>query len=360
MGISELVVFLVAPFVFMQDIALLPKDGFMPLLGLTALSFLGCIISSLANHTQFLLVAKGLMANYGLFAAVVVMHRLLRNNLLGCRWFLLGVAISFVLATFVFQGATELAQYASQGSSATEGIMSGPLFWSARIGGFWVLPYKGWYMATPQAWNIAAPIIWGGISAVISGGSGRSMALNLIAASAIIFWCGKSVRRIQKCSKSMGLAFGCALVGLFILTTVYKHTASTGLLGEKARIKYERQVKDAKSPLQVLMAGRSEFFVGFSACLEKPLIGYGPWPLDTTGIYENWITKYGNDEDIRAYEDYKLYQARQGLIRYSLIPSHSVIIAFWLWYGISGLIMWLYVNWQLVEYMKKYMDAIPQ
>lgn len=362
MGISELVVFMVAPIVFLQDFKVLQRDGFMPLLNLVILSFAGCAISCVYNHTPFAFSIKGLMANYGLFAAIVVCHRLVRQNPDGCKWYLLGVAISFVLSTFIFQGATELAQYGqgAVGKKAVDGIMSGPLFWSARIGGFWVLPYKGWYMATPQAWNVAAPLIWGIVSAVISQGSGRSMAISMIGASFIILCCGKSRREIRKVSKHIGWFVVVSIIFAFIISVVYKETATRGMLGEKAQRKYEAQVKGANTPLKIIMAGRSEFFVGIFACCKNPFFGYGPWPMDKDGIYEDWINKYGNYEDAERFYQYQEYYKRNfGNSRVSLIPAHSVIISFWLSYGIMGLLLWIYILYRIWNYLRNDIDSIP-
>ena len=69
-AISELVIFMVAPFVFINDLPCLKRDGFMPLVWLLFLTICGCVLASILNHTAFPSLARGLAALYGLFIAV--------------------------------------------------------------------------------------------------------------------------------------------------------------------------------------------------------------------------------------------------------------------------------------------------
>ena len=360
-GISELFVFALAPFIFLQDYGTLKRDGFLPLVYLILLSLIGCVISCAVNGTAFAYESRGLMANYGFFACVIVFHRLLRNNLTGVRWFLLGVAISFVISTFVFHGATELAQYGGNDvKHATTGIVSSPLFWATRLGSFWVLPYSGWYMTTPQVWNYLSPAIWGVVFLFFSQGSGRSGALTMFAASVVLLACGKSQQRIRRVSRNIGIYLLIGIPFLFAFTTLYRNFARSGILGANAQVKYERQVKGKRSPLQILMAGRGEFFVGLTACLNRPLVGYGPWAIDKDGIYEEWLNKYGDQEDLENYYKYLEYVRKSsGISQYHLIPAHSVIISFWLSYGIMGFVLWVYILYRIWYYLRHDMDAVP-
>lgn len=362
-GISELIVFLIAPYLFMKNYAILRREGFLTLLLLVLLSLAGCIISCQINTTPFKDAIRGVMANYGLFAAIVVFHSLLRKNVLGIKWFLLGVAISLVISTFVFQSGSELYMYGEgrAGAAAAEGIINSPLFWTARIGSFWILPCSGWYMSTPQFWNWFSMGAWGVVAILISQGSGRSAALTMLASAILIFLCGKSKSKIYRVSRQTGRLLLIGLVFLYLFNTFYKITASNGLLGEKAQEKYEKQVRGAKSPLAVLMSGRSEFFVGVYACLRKPIFGYGPWPWDKEHLYEDWLNKYGTEEATEEYYKYLYDSIKRGWgERLHMIPSHSVIIQFWLWYGIAGLVLWIYVLYKFWRYLRYDMYAVPQ
>ena len=50
--------------------------------------------------------------------------------------------------------------------------------------------------------------------------------------------------------------------------------------------------------------------------------------------------------------------ARSGGVHF--IPAHSHIVGFWLWYGIAGLILWIYVLYIIGEFFRKYIDVLPQ
>ena len=67
-GISELVVFVLAPWVFLIDYKVLKYDGFMPAIWLALLMCLGCVVASIANYTPFLLFLKGLATPYTIFS----------------------------------------------------------------------------------------------------------------------------------------------------------------------------------------------------------------------------------------------------------------------------------------------------
>lgn len=44
--------------------------------------------------------------------------------------------------------------------------------------------------------------------------------------------------------------------------------------------------KNPYNPLELLMAGRSEVWVGWQAFMDKFWLGHGAWPYDTTGHYQ--------------------------------------------------------------------------
>ena len=43
-----------------------------------------------------------------------------------------------------------------------------------------------------------------------------------------------------------------------------------------------------------------------------------------------------------------------------MIGCHSYITEFWLWYGIWGLVFWLYIIYVLLRYLKQDVAAVPQ
>ena len=43
-----------------------------------------------------------------------------------------------------------------------------------------------------------------------------------------------------------------------------------------------------------------------------------------------------------------------------MIPAHAYITEFWLWYGVFGLLFWLYVIFVLARYLWQDCWAVPQ
>ena len=364
-GISELIVYVLAPLVFMQDYHMLKHDKFMPAILLAMSAMLGCVIACWHNSTPLPAALRGFATAYSVFAVPVVLHSLLRNNIMGFRWMLLGIAFSGIITIFGFYNSTELAKNAGVASDTMSDLMGGEVFWLSHFGAWPVLPVQGWYLATPTPYAIIAPLIITGYTLIVSA-SGRSAIMTALLSSALIFIGGKSRRRLAMMQRNIVfiLIFGIVLLG--IVASFYKYAGRVGLLNEKAQQKYEYQMKRAVAekgfhPLKMLMAGRVEFFVGLYECIKSPIVGYGPWALDTEGIYEDFLRKYGSPED---YDNYAREQAYLSKVfqtrRYGLISGHSQILQFWLAYGILGLPYWLYAVYLVCQFFKRYLSFLPQ
>ena len=102
-GISELVVFLVAPWIFIQDYRVLKLDGFMPAIMLSILMCAGCVVASIMNHTSVPNFLRGFAAPYTIFSVLVVGHHLVRKSPGGHKWFALGMAMTVTINIFIFQ-----------------------------------------------------------------------------------------------------------------------------------------------------------------------------------------------------------------------------------------------------------------
>jgi len=177
-GISEVIICLVAPFIFFADYHLLKRDGFLKLTWLSIFVMVGCVVSCIANSTPFAAAIRGFATTYVMFSAIVVGHRLIRRCPMGIKWFYLGAAISVVVNIFVFQTATELSIYGGgeTGIDAAEGIMSSPIFWISRLQAWIFLPIRGWYLQTSVLYSFLTPIIFA-VYAALTSVSGRSAAI---------------------------------------------------------------------------------------------------------------------------------------------------------------------------------------
>ena len=362
-GISELLVYVLAPFVFMRDYQKLKHDKFMPILFLAMSAMVGCVIACWHNSTPIPAALRGFATAYSVFAIPVVLHGLLRNNIMGFRWMLLGMAISGIITIFAFYNSAELAKSTGMAADTTSDLRSGELFWLSHFGAWPILPVQGWYLATPMPYAIIAPLIMTGYTIFVSA-SGRSAILTALLASVLILLGGKNRKRLRQLQKNIVYVGILCVVVLGAMASLYKYAGKAGLLNKQAQQKYENQMKiktKGFSPLKMIMAGRLEFFVGLYECLQSPIIGYGPWAIDTEGIYEEFLRKYGDPEDYDDYTKYQHYLARAYYTRsYVLIGGHSHILQFWLSYGILGLPYWLYVIYLIIQFFRRYLSVCPQ
>ena len=364
-AIAELIIFLIAPLVFLHDYYVLKHNKFMPILFWAISAMVGCVIASWYNDTPFPAALRGFATAYSVFAIPVVLHNLLRNNIMGYRWMLLGMAISGVITIFGFYNAAELAKNTGMASDTMSDLVGGEIFALVHFGAWPVLPVQGWYLATPTPYAIIAPLILTGYTIIVSA-SGRSAILMALMASVLIFLGGKTRRKLAEVQKNIIYITFICIVALGLVASLYKYAGKAGLLNKKAQQKYEHQMKNVSqakgfAPLRMLMAGRLEFFVGLYECLQSPVIGYGPWAIDKDGTYEEFLRKYGDAEDYDNYVKRQVYLATTYRVRsYALIGGHSHILQFWLAYGLLGLPYWLYVIYLIFQFWRRYVSFLPQ
>ena len=360
-GISEAFVFLSAPWFFLKDFRTLCYDGFMAALWLVIATLISCLISAQVNHIEFVRLFRGFSTAYSLFAWIVVLHRLLRNNLNGLKWLLLGLALSMTINIFAFQtGQGADGSVNGVYGDATEITTSSAIFWISRIGQWGPLPIKGWYLQTPFAYSCLFPLFMIAFS-MLTTESGRSAAISALGSVVLIFMGRKSVRSMKRISRNIILLAGVGVVTIFVFKEAYRYGAMNGYLGEKAQRKYEAQTKGKKGVLALLMGGRAEAFIGLIACLDNPLFGCGSWALDYNHYSEEFLMKYGDDEDYAKFLEERVRMAQSGRSEVvSIIPAHSHVVSFWLWYGLPGLLFWLYVLYLMCQCIARYLHVIPQ
>lgn len=357
LSITEAIVLAFAPYLYLRHYRELKRDGLSVFLGLAACVFMGCIVACICNHTRFLFAIRGLSVTAIIPCSIIFGHWLIRRCPDGFKWFLVGGFFSAVLCTFVFQRSVEVAMY-GHGETNVDAIMSGPLYWIERLGSAVTLPTKGWFLRTPIMLDVPA-LLFMSVFALLTSSSGRSAALGALGGVAILLIGGKRQRSMRRFSRYFGIIILCALGSVFALNRGYRFAALNGWMGEGARLKYESQSKGSKSILKLLLGGRGEAFVGLLACRDKPIIGWGPWAEDTHGYWAEFISKYGTEEDVENMQRIIAYEARIGGGGFRLIQGHSHITMFWLWYGIFGLVFWLYVIFVLIRYLKSDAWVVP-
>ena len=356
-GISELVIFMLAPFVFLSTYNTLRVEGFLTIVWLSLLACLGCLVGSWLAGTHPLSMMKGIASPYAVFACTVVFHSLLRKNLNGLKWVLLGFALSKIVNIFVFQPETDVVRggVKLEGDAAIALVTGGVLFWSTRVSTFLTLPIRGWYLQMPTWYSALAPLFVGIFYLLYSGGSGRSAALALFLSAAFLVMGRKSRKRMRSVKKHLLLTLTCMVLVVLTFSVAYRFAAPKGLLGEDVQKKYERiDDKAQKSIIGLLISGRLHTFTGLRACFDKPIMGFGAKAIDIWGYTEEMLDRYGNAQD---YENYKT-ASMKGLAH--VIPAHSHIVAGWLDDGILGLLMWCYILYLIYRFFAKCTDVIPQ
>lgn len=361
LSFTELFVFIAAPFIFLREKDYMRRNGIMPFFWLSMLVVVGCVIACIANHTEPMYVIRGMAVTCLLPCTVVVGHWMLRRDMGGFKWMLIGVALSGILCTFIFQKSVEMTGVARglQGDAAVDAIMSGPIFWITRLRDILNALPKGWYLQCPTFVSIAAPLFMAGFS-MLTTTSGRSAALGAIGTMVLILIGGKKRSTIQNrlCNR---FVMWCILgiFAVFSLNVLYRISATQGWLGEDALKKYEQQTQGDTSIKKLLLGGRMESFCGLIACVDKPIVGFGPWPMDNDGYTAEFLAKYGTQSDYNDYIKTVEWNLSLGKTIH-MIPAHAHITEFWLWYGIFGLVFWLYVIFVFLRYLKQDCWAVPQ
>lgn len=360
-GISELFIFIVAPFMFAVDYKLLKNDGFLTFIWLIITVCVGCVISCIYNETPFILAAKGFATPYAIFAITIVLHRLLRNNFMLIKWLFIGIFLSMIISTFIFQPETYTFSggEVATGGAAVERMMSYPLYWALRIIALVTLPIKCMYLKTPFFYSVGITFLGGIFAIVASDSSGRATAMISIFSVILLCFGGKKQKTLAKLGRNFPFILLLMLLAGLIGKFAYSVAAQNGKLGDKAIDKYEKQTSQGAGVLDILMSGRKEFFIGIRAALDKPILGHGPKAEDTKGYYLEYLSKYGTWEDYEFARRERLNSSKLGY-NYFIIPTHSFLASFWVYYGVMGLIFWIYNLWLVWKYFRKYASAIPQ
>ena len=361
-GISEIIVALLFPVVFIKDIQTLRREGILTVVWLCLLSCVGCCVSSAVNHTRLIDFLRGFASPYMLAAGIVVIARLMRGNIDGYKWLLVGIALSGVINIFAFQYGAEMDLThgeVDRGLGAVDSVTGYSLFLQGHIAPVIKLPVNCWYLHTPLAYSIIVPLVITFYSVLTTSSGRSSLALGLLSALMITIG-GKTAARMKLIQKHFALFCVIAVIAAAGIKAGYKLLATGDYLTEAAVQKYEAQTRGGSSLLSILMSGRAEFFVGLIACMDRPIGGFGPWALDHAGYYEDFLMKYGAPEDYMGYLHMKAYAASIGMGgKVPLLRTHSYIISFWCWYGILGLPLWLYVLYIVYSVLKNYLASIP-
>ena len=357
LSISETMIFCLAPFFIAEEFHAMRRSGVITCFYVSILPLLGCILACVVNGTALVYALRGLATTALIPCVVIVVHRLFRKDMNGYKWYFVGELGSLFISTYVFQHYGMLQTYAGgqTGLDAAEALMSSPLYWIQRFGGLLLLPSRGWYCNVPLAYSVLAPVFLA-IFSLKTSASGRSTALGVILAALMVMIAGKRRASIKRVAKYFWVVVICGVCSVFVLNVAYKKAALSGWMGEESRQKYERQTRGGDSILNLLIGGRAASFVGLLAVADKPVFGFGPWAVDDAGYLETFFSRYASVED---YEDLLGANIRQQR-RLLLIECHACWLEFWVWYGLLGMVFWLYVLFVVFRFLRHDCWVVPQ
>ena len=359
LAISEMIVFIIAPIIFLIDYKILVRDKFIGFCWMVFGLMGALFLSSYCNNTAMPFIIKSFAVMYAVFAYFVVFHRFLRGNFKALGWFFVGAFISSIITIFALNPTAVVSEagYGYVGNTDVDAVVSGPLFWTSRLRALLNVLVCGFYYAMPISLSVALPLS-SVVITIATTISGRASSIAFILTSVIIAVGRKSRRAMYGISKHLWIFLFSVVVVLFLVKQMYQYAASKGMMGDAARSKYEAQTRKGSGMLSLLMSGRTEFFVSFRAVFSKPILGYGPWAEDTEGFWLMFVKRYGDETDIVRVENAMLVAQKQG--SRILIPSHSHIMGAWLHYGLFGFIFYCWILFLIYRHFKSYMGAIPQ
>lgn len=347
LSISEAIVLAYAPFVIPNEYPSMKRDGTSVYFGLAIMTVLGCLVAVIANHTPWWLALRGLAATSILACSIPFGHQMIRKDPNGFKWMFVGLSATLLLRSLVF-------------SQNLDYMFNDPLYWKNRVNSWCMLPIIGWYLKIPQAYSIGAPLLVA-VFSMTKTVSGRGTALGVLLFAAVAFVGGHTRNGMSRFSRYFWRFLLCGMLLLLSLHSLYIISATEGWLGEAARRKYHMQTQGSRSIGRLILGGRGDALAGLLACRDKPITGWGPWAIDEGRRYrEEFLAKYGTERDIDAFSRLSNIADSQLVLRGAIIPCHSHVTEFWLWFGIFGLLFWLYYVFVLIRYFKEDCFAVPQ
>lgn len=137
------------------------------------------------------------------------------------------------------------------------------------------------------------------------------------------------------------------LITTLILTptlyTMYVSGAAKGSFGTAVQQKYLMQSQNTKN---LFYGGRTDVFVGFSQVKKSPLVGQGSYAKISASNRQEILTEIvGTNPNLYPL----LFSYKEG----NLIPIHSILFQFWVWYGIVGALAWLWYLFSLAWILRR-------
>jgi hypothetical protein len=285
---------------------------------------------------------KGFAWSYAIFSGLVCLHALLKDDLYGLRWFLIGATLSSIIALryFVPGNSTVLAE--RLGMAASETATSYKLATVGVASSFAVLAICLFYLRIPLLC-----VLISGTFAIFNLLEGWRSGLLVGAASTLLllFAMGRS-DRMRSMGRGQLTTAVLVLLAIGLSVLLYEHAVRKGWMGEAELAKYEMQ----KETRIGLASGRSQFVVAALALRDSPVIGHGSWTSDDKTQYNIRAAELvGNEKAKVAYDRDDWY-----------VHLHSHLWQAWVWHGIFGGVFWIYVLALMAGTLRFRMGVVPE
>jgi O-antigen ligase len=130
-----------------------------------------------------------------------------------------------------------------------------------------------------------------------------------------------------------------------ILFMFYVNAVLSGAFGGKHADTQLQETGNPYNPFNLISQGRGEFFVAIEAIKDAPFLGHGSWAVDKDNHYRAMM-----------FKDMDAGKMRENMLNNSgVIPSHSVLLGAWLYAGVIGFLVMLYI---FIMVMKKAFSLI--
>lgn len=284
---------------------------------------LGALVADISNATPPSLAARGFSRAF--FVGFVCLSLLPRWRDMPGRLesFLVGVPIAQVIGLKYLRSGTYTNSLGEIDSTELGWANWTNYFLAAVVTAFIARLWR------TSPWACTAIAAASGVINLLLG-SRSAGATQLLAAGLLPFFMGRwTVTRGLGALRLGGLVVA-AILASFMISVLYGQLAAGEHLGEAAREKYRRQ---QSAPGGLLVGGRTEFFVGLTAALDRPIIGHGSWPEDKEDYVAKTAARFGLEiDDSRRRRDPHTR---------AIIPTHSAIVGAWVDHGIMGAVFWI-------------------
>jgi hypothetical protein len=311
-SLSELFLFVFAVFLFFRGKILYLR---YPILKKISILYLGLIASQILSETllynSFNNASRGIMVSVVSYLHLVFLFFFFTKDK---KIILFGLA-GIVLRMLIFQSAFE---------GNLEGVLEGidVSFLKFYLVYIITIPLL---IVTVLMWKekrkMTFSLIVIGLIIIVLGARSGGLIFTLTGGVAYLVVINKKINRKQL----LQLLFIVSVVGYGLYAIYVQEVLSGKIKSGNSEVQLQR-VKDPYNPINLIMTGRAETFIGWIAFMDKPILGHGTWAKDPSWKYHQLYYLFNSDNTPR---DANVTD---------VIPAHSVLIAAGMYNGVLAFI----------------------